>query len=312
MKLLRYHGNPILTPTTNSWENWLVFNPAAIYDNGVVHMLYRAMGEDGFSRLGYASSTDGIHFIRRNTPAYEGNKYHKYEDLGAEDPRLVKIDDLYYIVYTAVSVNIHGKVNPAWPEKIVKIPRVALATTRDFVNFQDLEIIVPGLDAKNASLFPLRKKGEYWLLYRSYKDETFFSHSINLTSVSNPHIVFRERSGYWDSVRVGLGSPPLLSELGWLIFYHGVDQFNVYRLGLLVLDKDNPTDVIYRSPEPILEPTESYEKFGFVPNVIFTCGVVEMEEEYYIYYGAADMTIGVATIAKKDLIGEVKSHLARI
>lgn len=306
MKLTRYHTNPILTPTKNAWENLLVFNPAVIYDQGIVHMLYRATGQDGISRFGYAKSGDGINFIRRDTPAFEGNKKRDYENLGVEDPRLVKINDLFYIVYTAVSLNPYGKVDPKWPEKIVKRPRVALATTRDFINFTDQGIIVPEVDAKNASLFPRMINSEYLLLYRSYKNETFFSHSKNLQTISEPHIVFRERPGYWDSVRVGLGTPPIESEIGWLIFYHGVDEFNTYRLGLLVLDKDNPTDVLYRSPEPLIEPLESYEKFGFFPNAIFTCGAIEIEEEYYVYYGAADMTIGLATIPKKELLEQVR------
>ncbi len=272
-------------------------------------MLFRAMGEDGISRFGYASSTDGLHFDRQDYPVYEGNKRHEFESLGVEDPRIVKIDGLFYVVYTAVSIDPEGVVNPNWPEKVAKRIRVALATTRDFKTFEDQDVIVPNLNAKNASLFPMLVKGEYWLLYRTFQNETFFSHSINLVELSEPHIVFRERSGYWDSVRVGLGSPPIDSEVGWLIFYHGVDSFNTYRLGLLVLDHDNPTDVIYRSPEPILDPQESFEKFGFVPNVVFTCGAVEIEEEYYIYYGAADMTIGVATIPKKQLLDEVKRSL---
>lgn len=274
-------------------------------------MLYRAMGEDGISRFGYAISPDGIHFDRLAYPVYEGNKDHEFERLGVEDPRIVKIEGLFYVVYTAVSIDPKGVVNPKWPEKVAKRIRVALATTQDFLTFEDQDIIVPNLNAKNASLFPTLVKGEYWLLYRTLQNETFFSHSINLVELSEPNIVFRERSGYWDNVRVGLGSPPILSEVGWLIFYHGVDSFNTYRLGLLVLNKDNPTEVIYRSPEPILEPSEPYEKFGFVPNVVFTCGAVEIEEEYYVYYGAADMTIGVATVPKKVLLEEVKSTLAR-
>jgi predicted GH43/DUF377 family glycosyl hydrolase len=306
VKLQRFHDNPILIPTTHPWENWLVFNPAVIYDQGKVHMLYRAMGEDGVSRFGYASSTDGIRFQRLDYPIYEGNKNHEFESLGVEDPRLVKIDDLYYVVYTAVSVDPQGEVNPNWAEKVSKRIRVALATTRDFQTFEDHEVIVPNMNAKNASLFPSRVQGEYWLLYRTFKNETFFSHSINLVECSEPHVVFRERPGYWDSVRTGLGSPPIETEMGWFIFYHGVDQFNTYRLGLIVLDKNNPTDVIYRSPEPILEPLEPYEKFGFIPNVVFTCGAVEIDEEFYIYYGAADMTIGLATIPKKELFKQIR------
>jgi predicted GH43/DUF377 family glycosyl hydrolase len=305
VKLTRNPQNPILTPTDNKWENQLVFNPTAVYDQGQVHMIYRAMGEDGFSRFGYAKSSDGVHFDRNPDPVFEGT-HSEFDDLGVEDPRMVKIDDIFYIIYTAVALDPDGIPNPKWPEKVVKKARVALATTKDFKTFESHGVIIPDLGAKNGSLFPIRMQGEYWLLYRSFKNETFFSHSINLLKTSEPHIVFRERPGFWDNVRTGIGSAPLSTDFGWLLFYHGVDEFNTYRLGLIILDKSNPTDILYRSPEPILEPLESYERFGFMPNVVFTCGAVEIDDTFYVYYGAGDMTVALATIKKSDVFDLVK------
>src|SRR5687767_1775360 len=114
IKLTRAKENPILTPTELPWENMLVFNPGAVESNGTIYLLYRAMGtNDEVSRLGLATSHDGIHFKRYTQPAYFAAG-HEYETLGIEDPRIVKIDDTYYLTYTAVSEDREAPVNPNW------------------------------------------------------------------------------------------------------------------------------------------------------------------------------------------------------
>lgn len=299
IKLTRAKENPILTPSHLPWENMLVFNPGAILVDEKVYLIYRAMGRnDVHSRLGLAISTDGIHFERRKEPLYYGGG-HPDETLGIEDPRIVKIDDTYYITYTAVSENIGAEINVDWKEKISKKPRIALSTTKDFKSFVDHDVIVPHLSGKNSSFFPKKINGEFWLLYRAGIGKTLFAKSKNLTDWPNPKPVFEERPGMWDSIRVGIGSPPIETEKGWLLFYHGVDEKITYRLGIMFLDLENPLKILYRSPEPILEPIEDYEKVGYINNVVFTCGVVEKDGLYYVYYGAADKVIGVATVEKK-------------
>lgn len=309
IRLVRHAHNPILRPTERTWENLRVFNPAATVVGRTVHMLYRAQGYDGISRLGHASSTDGISFARSENWVYEGGG-HEYETLGVEDPRLVEIDGLYFLVYTAVS-EIAGSVrNAEWREQVDKRIRVSAATTVDFRTFNDLDVILPDVDAKDAALFPGKHQGQYWLLYRDEKTQTHFTHTSDLISCCRDwHFVFSHRPGFWDSVRTGIGSPPLETEDGWLIFYHGVDESNTYRLGVMLLDKAKPDRVLWRSPEPILEPVEEYEKSGFIPNVVFTCGAVEYGDEYFVYYGAADQTICLATVDKEALLSEIRDTL---
>lgn len=306
IRLARYAGNPILKPTDNAWENRLVFNPAVIQAHGKIHMLYRAQGTDGLSRLGHAQSVDGVNFERSNSWVYQGGG-HENERLGVEDPRVVEIDGLFFVVYTAVSELSGALPNPAWREQVVKRIRVSAATTTDFETFHDLDVIVPHIDAKNATLFPGKRRGEYWLLYRDESLETRYTHSPDLvTCCPDPHFVFRQRPGSWDSVRTGIGAPPIETEYGWLLFYHGVDEQNVYRLGVMLLDKNAPDTVLWRSPEPVLEPEEPYEKLGFIEKVVFTCGAFERDDRYFVYYGAADQVIGLATIRKADLISEIR------
>lgn len=302
VKLVRSDSNPILIPSESHWENMLVFNPGAILHEDKTYLIYRAMGEGSFhSRLGLAVSDDGIHFTREHFPMYYGG-VHESESLGFEDPRVVKIDDTIYMVYTAVSVATEGSVDPAWKEQIAKQAKIALSTTTDFVNFHNYGTILSEISGKNASLFPKKVNDEYWMLYRKEQGQTFFTHSPRLDSWNSHSPVFDKRSGYWDSIRVGIGAPPIETERGWLLFYHGVDESNTYRIGVMFLDLNDPTQVLYRSPEPVFEPETDYEKYGFIPNVVFTCGVVEHDASYYIYYGAADQVIGLATVSKQSIL----------
>lgn len=295
VRLVRAKENPILVPSDLPWENMLVFNPGAILVEGKVYLIYRAMGKDDpISRLGLAMSNDGIHFERKKDPLYSGGG-HPDESLGIEDPRIVKIDDIYYITYTAVSEDIEAEVT----NRKGKRPQIALSTTKDFKTFVDYDVIIPNLLGKNASFFPKKINGEYWLLYRAGLGKTYFAKSTTLTDWQNTHPVFEQRPNMWDSVRTGIGPPPIETEKGWLLFYHGVDHTSKYGLGIMFLDRQNPREILYRSPEPIFEPVEDWEKYGYVNNVVFACGVIEKDDLYYVYYGAADRVIGVATVEKK-------------
>lgn len=303
LKLIRSEENPILTPSNLPWEDMLVFNPGAVIVDDKIYLIYRARGKDDFrSRLGMATSSDGIHFERRTSPLYSGGG-HADETLGIEDPRIVKIDGTYYLTYAAVSEDLTAEINPNWKEKIAKKPRIALTTTQDFQTYIDYDVIIPNLSGKNSSFFPKKVNNEFWLLYRKGAGHTYFARSSSLTSWSKSYPVFDKRPGLWDCKRTGIGAPPIETEKGWLLFYHGVDEQNTYRLGIMFLDLENPLKILYRSPEPILEPEKDYEKYGFIPNVVFTCGAVEKDGKYYVYYGASDQVIGVATIDKQTVLG---------
>lgn len=302
VKLQRFMGNPILAPTKNPWEDKLVFNPAAIVYKEKIQLLYRAMGyNDNISRIGIATSDDGIHFSRSDLPLYDGSN-NPLATLGAEDMRAVRIDDIYYLTYTAVSARPGGKSNPNWKDTLDRKPQVALVTTTDFISFHEHGVIIPHAEGKDASLLPEKINGSYVLFYREGPEKTFFATSTRLDSWNEKQFLFDKRSGFWDSDRAGIGAPPIKTDKGWLLFYHGIDKKGVYRLGIMFLDSNNPTKILYRSREPVFEPEAPYEITGFTPDVVFTCGAIEKDDAYYVYYGAADHVVGLATVAKNDIL----------
>jgi len=289
MKLKRYQGNPILKPKVeNEWESRLVFNPAAIYHNGLFHLFYRAMGVDNISRIGYAVSSDGFNFSRLDKPVFvpEG----RLETGGCEDPRVVRLEDKFYMTYTAYSqVGV----------------RVALASTVNFISWERLGVILPEIDNKDAVLFPEKIEGKYVMFHRPMDERPlsiWIAYSDDLIDWNGHKKVMTPKAGNWDGVTIGASCPPLKTEKGWLLIYHGVDEDGVYRLGVALFDLKDPSRLLYRYPEPILEPQEDYELRGEVHQVVFGCGICEVESSYFIYYGAADRVICVATIKKEELM----------
>lgn len=301
MELRRYDGNPVLSPTGNWWESKAVFNCAAALHDGRVNILYRAIGDDGISRFGHAVSANGLDISeRRPLPIYE-SLGDELERLGVEDPRITKIDGTYYITYTGASVYPCSAAQPG--TAITCIPwrcRVGLLSTRDFITYRKHGCILPDMDNKDVVLFPEKINGKYVMLHRTFPD-IWIAYSEDLIHWTDHKIIMRVQRGCWDCNRIGAGAPPIKTEHGWLNFYHGVDDGRNYRLGVLMLDLDDPAKVIGRSAEPILSPEKNWEQHGLVPNVVFTCGAVEMDGQYYVYYGGADKVIAVATMDRDDL-----------
>jgi beta-1,2-mannobiose phosphorylase / 1,2-beta-oligomannan phosphorylase len=309
MQLTRFSGNPVLEPTKNWWECRAVFNAAAVYHNGRVHLLYRALGDDFLSRFGYASSKDGIHFdVRSKQPVMESDPNDPLERLGCEDPRATLIDGKFYLAYTVASVYPASHPPPIGSNGAPWRTRVALASTTDFQIFKRHGVIVPDIDSKNAALFPEKIGGKYFLMHRVFPD-LWLCQSEDLLHWETHKVLINPRPGCWDATKVGAGAPPMKTELGWLEIYHGVSSDGVYGLGVLLLDLDDPFKVLYRSESPILTPDLEFEKDGIVPNVVFTCGVVEKDGQYVVYYGGADKAIGVATIGKNELLRELAKAL---
>lgn len=309
--LTRYRKNPVLEPIgDHSWESKAVFNPAAIDVDGTVRILYRAMSDDDTSVLGYAESKNGFKITKRlPDPVYVPRAPFEVKNApgnsGCEDPRLTRFGDTYYMLYTAVDA--------AAP------PRVALSTilAEDFESDRfdrfsyPVLISPPGIDDKDACLFPEKIGGKYVILHRiqpaidiNFLDSLDFDESTFLTH--QPFIF--PRRGMWDSRKIGINTAPVRTKAGWLILYHGVSEYDGhYRVGAILLDLDHPEKVIGRSRRPLFSPEEGYERFGIVPNVVFPCGAVVRDNTLITYYGGADRVIGVASIKLPKLL---KSLLA--
>lgn len=303
----RYAGNPVMSPVPeHAWESKAVFNPAALDEDGIVRIFYRASSDDDTSVFGYAESGDGFHITERlATPAYVPRADFEMKkrpgNSGIEDPRITRIDDTYHLFYTAVDAE-----NP---------PRVALASiaaddflARRFDRFTEPKLISPpGIDDKDACLFPEKIGGKYVILHRiqpsidiDFLDDLSFE-GPHATLTHSPFVF--PRRGMWDSQKIGINSIPIRTDRGWLVLYHGVSESDhSYRIGALLLDLEHPDRIIGRSRHPIFEPKESYEKEGVVPNVVFPCGAIVRSGTLIIYYGGADRVIGIASIALKKLV----------
>lgn len=237
------------------------------------------------SRLGYAVSTDGIHFNRLRKPIIINDQ--PYEGRGCEDPRVVKIDDTYYMLYVAYN----GKQKEDW--------RICLASSKNLISWEKHGIVLDEPN-KNASLFPEKINGKYVMLHRRYP-AIWIAFSEDLKEWHDHTPVLTPVKGTWQSVRVGIAGPPFKTKDGWFLIYHGVDEHNTYRLGAALLDAEDPRRVLARQEEPILEPELPWERNGYTPNVVFSCGQAVKGDDIYVYYAGADSAIGVAYLNMADI-----------
>jgi beta-1,2-mannobiose phosphorylase / 1,2-beta-oligomannan phosphorylase len=300
----RHPANPILTAEDWPYPVNAVFNPAAAALDGTTVLLARVEDRRGISHLTVARSVNGIDgWSIEPTPLLEPDNETASEQWGFEDPRVVWVEELARWVITCTA---YGPAGPA----------VFLATTADFDTIERYGIVRHPED-KNAALLPHRIDGRWVLLHRPKTEfgggrgEIVLSRSPDLFSWSAPEQVLQPRAGaWWDSLRVGLGPPPVRTEHGWLLIYHGVKETvggEVYRIGVALLALDEPTRVLHRLPTWILAPLAPYERTGDVPNVVFPCGLVHdpQTDEVRLYYGAADSSICLATAQLADVVEAV-------
>jgi beta-1,4-mannooligosaccharide/beta-1,4-mannosyl-N-acetylglucosamine phosphorylase len=300
---LRHAGNPILTAADWPYPVNAVFNPAAAAANGETVLLARVEDRRGISHLTVARSENGLDGWSIQPEPLLAPNDETSEQWGFEDPRVVWVDELGRWVITCTA---YGPAGPA----------VFLATTEHFDTVERYGIVRQPED-KNAALLPLRVAGRWILLHRpktqygGARGEILLSRSDDLVSWSAPEQVLQPRAGaWWDSLRIGIGPPPLRTEHGWLLLYHGVKDTvggDIYRVGLALLDLNEPTRVLRRSPNWIFAPLAPYERTGDVPNVVFPCGLVHDSgsDEVRLYYGAADSSICLATARLPDLLDAV-------
>lgn len=306
--LKRYEGNPLLEPIAeHGWESKYVLNPGALRIKDKVYLFYRAVGEDDISTIGLAV-TDGYKVLERlPQPIFLPGM--PEEKMGCEDPRLIIIGERIWMLYTAYDGNI-AQIAAASIKVDDFLERRWDAWQREGLAFKNIW-------DKDAILFPEKINGKY-ILYHRIEPSMWITYMQELAFPCREQhaIIMGPRPGrMWDSQKIGAGAQPLKTIYGWLLVYHGVDYNYVYRLGVILVDLKDPQRVLYRSPNPILEPEEDYEiglDGAWVPNVVFTCGavagsdkgVLEDDDEILVYYGAADTSIGMASATLADLIPE--------
>lgn len=317
MKLKRYKGNPLLEPRGDHWESIAVFNCAATYKDGKIHVLYRAVGDyvHYASRLGYAIFDENLNLLERpEEPIFSPDI--KFWEMSTEDPRLTEIDDELYLTYVVTPTPsppgaVRRRLGIPVPERAG--PRTALARVEDFRQFTRLGFITPyDTDERDVVLFPEKIGGKYAVIHRpsnwigpGYPVEQpsiWFAFVDGLPGRMYDHKVVMGPEQPWEGKKIGAGPPPIKTEEGWLLIYHGVDPDHVYRAGAALLDSEEPWRVIARTPEPIFGPEEEYERQGDVPNVVFPEGVVVIGEELLVFYGAADKVCCAASVGLDELI----------
>ncbi len=304
--VMRFPGNPIIAPRPGMiWEEMGTINPAAIDLGGKTHILYRAVAPGNISTIGYAISSDGFSIDERpHKPIYfpraefERRNDGVNNNYGCEDPRLMEIHGRIYMTYTAYD----GRT-----------PRVAVTSiskqdflARKWSAWAMPEVITPpNIANKDAAILPEKWNGMYMIFHRVNESicvDFFSSLDFKKEQVNKCIEIIPPRKGMWDGGKVGIGAPPIKTEKGWLLLYHGVSWSTTYRVGAVLLDLKDPTVVRARSAIPLFEPQEEYERKGLVPNVVFPCGLVVRNGTAYMYYGGADRVIGVATVNMRELL----------
>ncbi len=299
LKLKRFEKNPILKGVPGQpFHSKYIYNAGATIYNNQVLLLYRAEGEYKrpgietrwpLTTLGVATSDDGFHFGNLRCPVMVPQE--EREMWGLEDPRVSKIDDTYYLVIV--------QVGPHPPDE--SQDSLLLATTKDFVTFKRHGRLMPEVRQRTSGLLPAKIRGEYVLIHRQAPSMQI-AYSSDLVEWHGSKPLMEPRPGVaWEAKKIGIGAQPIRTDRGWLLFYHAVDANKVYRLSIAWLDLDDPSKVIGRLDYPILEPEADYEKFGLTKNVVYTCGAVEWQGRYLVYYGAADAVLAVASASVEEV-----------
>ena len=330
----RWSGNPILAPRDNYWEKMQIRNPAAVRYRGKVFLVYTARTAWNTIYLGLAASRDGLHFERASDLPWYSPSKDGFDAGTVEDARVVQIDYTFYITYAARSIGKEeyaaGRLpsyrtndHPTWTRNW---RRGGLLATK---NFKTVKCLGPITSASmydcNIILFPEKVGGRYVLLHRptpyeplpehcvrhpERRGEICISFSKDLLHWSGTQVLARPEFP-WENIKIGGSVPPIWTPQGWLLLYHGVQgtstQDMIYRVGVMLLDLQDPTKVLARSPHFIMEPEKDYEKNGTVPNVVFPNGAVVIDGLLHIYYGGADTVCAVATVPLAKLLDYVLS-----
>ncbi|MCU0679507.1 MAG: hypothetical protein MUC28_03635 [Planctomycetes bacterium] len=337
---IRAKNNPILRPDPHSpWQSGQVYNAGALFENKEYHLFYRAVGEAWVSKIGYAKSTDGENFICESKPLFGLET--EIEKNGAEDPRVSRVGENYYLTYnaydgdtarlcSAISGDLktwarQGEMIPDWDAGKAKSFSVSWDSAHNKSTHRDKWV-------KSGAIFPQLINGRFYMLFG---DRNIWLASSDdgrrWAPVWEPFV--KPRPGFFDGIHVEAGPPPIKTDKGWIMLYHGINNNIVYHLGLILLDANDPTKIIHRSVKPVFEPEMSYELSGLVdilpggkvametmaeeelkqyvekakndntmPSVIFCCGAVVVGDILRIYYGASDTVICTATAKLGDIL----------
>ena len=325
--LIRSKKNPIIEPVSSrNWESKATFNPTAIVHDGKVHIIYRAIGDNDISVLGYAKSDDGHNIIPHSKELAYYHQNRKYSEKfskkdernilkinyssgggwsgGCEDPRLTVLDDKIYMIYTSFD---------GWGSVRIALTSISF---NDFIsrrwNWKEPVLISPPQQIhKNWVLFPEKIKGKYAILH-SISPKIMVDYFKSLDELDGNNYIYSVHQGsrlweFRDKFIRGVGPTPLKTKYGWLILYHKMEKNEThrYKLWAMILDEKDPTKILYNSKGPILEPNFWYENEGYKSGVVYSCGAIIKDGELFVYYGGADKVSCVATASLDAFLKEL-------
>ncbi len=298
----RYDENPIID--RNPVEGVArIFNSAVAPYEGKFIGVFRGEQTNGIPYIYLGHSSDAIHWeIEKEKIAFEDENGNPWMPVYAYDPRLVKVEDTYYIIWCG---DFYGA-------------SIGVAKTTDFKKFVRIENPFIPFN-RNAVLFPRKINGNYVMLSRPSDSghtpfgDIFLSESPDMTYWGKHRHVMGRTGNWWESVKIGGGAAPIETSEGWLLFYHGVSgtcNGFVYSIGGAILDIDNPSKVLYRCENFLLTPEKWYEERGFVPNVCFPCATIHDSDsgKIALYYGCADSYVGLAFTQIDEIVDYIKTH----
>ena len=335
MKLVRCKQNPILKPNpANQWEELCVLNPAAIYNelDKKFYMIYRAAGNDKthLIHLGLAISDDGVNFTRQSDNPLISGDPNGLDAGGCEDPRLVKMGDYFYLTYASRPFppgqywredKEYFGFQPEYGPKVLIYNNTLthLAISKDLKKWKKLGPITdPHYDDRDVVIFPEKINGKFYMLSRAMErcgkgfpnknPAIWLSFSDDLLNWDN-YSLLMEGQTWWEDKKIGTSTAPLKTKDGWLVLYHGVSsKDDAYRVGAILLDLNDPTKIIARTKDYLLEPEEEYETNGYYNGCVFPTAIVPKDDMYYIYYGAGDKVICLATVKQDELLRYLKEE----
>lgn len=330
LALARLSENPILSPNPSAWwESEAVFNPGAVAHDGTVHLFYRALGRDGISRIGYASSQDGIRFTRYPHPVYDPGagtavpdpmpgKQVSYRPLsyntdqyasgggwgGSEDPRAVIIDEHCYLTFG---------IFENWQSMRLGLTALSLPelAARQWRWRPYVALSPQGETHKNWVLFPEKINGKFAILH-ALSPEPAIEYVEDLETLREEPIRSNNqrggRAGQWDAFVRGAAAPPIKTSEGWLLLYHAMhpEQGHGYNVGAMLLDLADPRKILYRSAHPILVPEHWYEH-DWKPGVVYATGAVVLGDHLFVYYGGGDKHVAAARAPLSEFLRKLTS-----
>lgn len=322
-KLTKHTHGPILRPdAARPWEAEGVFNPGVVKSGDTIYMLYRAVGEKEayISHLGLATSKDGVTFTRvGDRPVFGPHK--TYDKWATEDPRVTEIDGDFYVTYVALSQRVMENGEPPKRDGTLETS-TALLKTKDFLSYEEFGVISPlGSDNKDIVLFPKKINGRHAMLHRPNR---WVSGQSPLPSIwmafSDDFITWTDHRlfltpTHHDDAKIGPGIPPIETKDGWLIIYHHVTRVDdsdklIYTARAALFDLKDPTRLIGKLPYDILFPEEPYETENGM-QIVFPTGGCIMDDTLYVYYGASDRYVCLATGSLSELLREIKKEIKK-